>query len=247
MNFSFGIITTNRVSDEILSSIRNQKIENYEIVIVGGLNYYDDENIIHIPFDERIKNSWITKKKNLITENSKYENIVFLHDYIKLDDNWYKGMLEFGNDFNICMNRILNTDQSRYRDWTLWPGNKDLENKFNLTEKIILNEELIFDNGFLVPYEINNLSKFMYISGAFFIVKKNIMIEYPLNEELSWGEGEDALWSLLVRKKYDFSMNVKSIVHLLKYKNRIFDEVSKESLEKIKKIDNEERYKTNNI
>jgi hypothetical protein len=236
MDFSFGIITTNRVSDEILSSIRNQKIENYEIVIVGGLNYYDDENIIHVPFDERIKNSWITKKKNLITENSKYENIVFLHDYIKLDDNWYKGMLEFGNDFKICMNRILNTDQSRYRDWTLWPGNKDLENKFNLTEKIILNQELIFDNGFLVPYEINNLSKFMYISGAFFIVKKNIMIEYPLNEELSWGEGEDALWSLLVRKKYDFSMNEKSIVHLLKYKDRIFDEVSSESLEKIKKI-----------
>lgn len=233
MNFTFGIITTHVVDKEILDSIKIQNINNYEIIIVGGKNNYLDKNIKHIPFDENIKHNWITKKKNIISEKALYENIVFLHDYIKFDHNWYEGMLKFGNNFNICMNKIINTDNLRYRDWTLWPGNKELENKFNLKENLILNQELIFDDGFLLPYEVSNLSKFMYISGAFFIVKKNIMLEYPLNEKLSWGEGEDVLWSLLVRKKYIFSMNINSSVHLLKYKDRIFNEINIHNLNKI--------------
>ena len=32
-----------------------------------------------------------SKKKNIITQNAKYENIVYMHDYIVLDNNWYKG------------------------------------------------------------------------------------------------------------------------------------------------------------
>lgn len=31
------------------------------------------------------------QKKNIIVLNAKYENIVLLHDYVKLGDNWYKG------------------------------------------------------------------------------------------------------------------------------------------------------------
>jgi hypothetical protein len=31
----------------------------------------------------------------------------------------------------------------------------------------------------------------MYISGAYFIIKKQIALQYPLNEKLVWGQGED--------------------------------------------------------
>ena len=32
---------------------------------------------------------------------------------------------EIGNDFDICMNKILNYDNARFRDWTLWTENKN--------------------------------------------------------------------------------------------------------------------------
>ena len=48
-----------------------------------------------------------------------YENIVYMHDYIVLDDNWYNGFLNYGNNFDIIVNKIINSDGSRFRDWIL--------------------------------------------------------------------------------------------------------------------------------
>ena len=85
MDFTFGIITSinscNYIND-IIISIENQNIPNYEIIIIGQINkdlVRNFKNTTIIEFNENIKQSWITKKKNIITELSKYENIVFLH------------------------------------------------------------------------------------------------------------------------------------------------------------------------
>jgi hypothetical protein len=210
MNFTFGIITSGNNLNNIniiIDSIEKQNIPNYEIIIVGG-EHIERKNVIHVTFDENIKKMWITKKKNIITNLAKYDNIVYMHDYIKLNNDWYSGFLKYGNDFKICMTIILNIDNSRYRDWTLWAD--DMEN--------------IVQRRFLIPYSITHLSKYMYISGAYWVAKKHIMLEFPLNENLSWGEGEDVEWSKRIRQKYDFSINANSSVKLLKYKWRNFDE-----------------------
>jgi hypothetical protein len=67
------------------------------------------------------------------------------------------------------------------------------------------------------------------------------MLEFPLNEGLTWGQGEDVDWSIRVRDKYNFSINEKSEVNLLKYKDKIFkiatDETVYELIKKIKSKD----------
>ena len=69
MNFSFGIIT-NGENDSfikiIIDSIIINKIPNYEIIIVGNTKIENSENINILYFDEKIKEGWITKKKNII-------------------------------------------------------------------------------------------------------------------------------------------------------------------------------------
>lgn len=196
MKFTFGIITAgNDINiNKISNSIRNLKIPTYEILIIGKAKNAEDTRVIK--FDESIKPKWITKKKNLIIENAKYENIVFLHDYVSFDKNWYKGFKKFGNDFNVCSNIILDTLDQRYRDWIL--------------------EERFGENcGGLLPYYIN-ASPLMYISGTYWVAKKKVMQEFKLNENLCWGEGEDIEWSHRVREKYNFSFNQNSINRLLK-------------------------------
>lgn len=165
MDFTFGIITNqSHFLNFIIDSIEKQNIPNYEIIIVGNCDI-QRKNTRVINFDENIKNNWITKKKNTITKESKYENIVFMHDYIYLLDGWYEGHLKFGNDFYVLMDKIINTDNSRFRDWTLWESNGCRN---------------------LLPYDITNLSKIMYISGSYWVSKKSVMEEFPLNEKLSW-------------------------------------------------------------
>jgi len=211
MEFTFGIITspkTEKFVTEIINTIRNQKIDSYEIIILGGsdVEYGTDTKVV--PFSENQKDNWITRKKNLITSMSKFENIVYMHDYVYLDKSWYKGFLKYGNDFEVLVNRIINFDGKRYHDWLLWKENSSNVDKFLKESKKLL-----------LPYWVKSLNSYMYISGTYWVAKKSFMIKNPLNEELAWGEGEDVEWSKRVRTKTVFKFNKYSTVRFSKFKD----------------------------
>lgn len=213
MNFTFGIITGGSPNvHKVIDSIERLQIPEYEIIVVGGSDPVR-ENTIHVPFDETKKPMWITKKKNIITEKATYDNIVYTHDYIVFDADWYKGYLKAGDDFEICMNRIVCVDGTRFRDWILLKPPTQYCNK--------------------LPYTVTDLTKHMYISGSYWVAKKHIMQKYPLDERLSWGQGEDVEWSKIVREKCTFSINAHSTVRLLKRKDNKGRLISRADLEKV--------------
>jgi hypothetical protein len=224
MDFTFGIITggnNDTMINDIIDSIENENIPNYEILIVGNCGI-ERKNTKILNFDESLKKAWITKKKNLITKESKFENIVYLHDYIKLNNGWYDGQIKSGSDFFIRMDKIVNSDGQRFRDWCIWPLNG------NQMDDII-------GRDCLIPYDMTHLSKYMYISGSYWVAKKDVMLEFPLDESLSWGEGEDVLWSTQIRMRYDFNMNINSSVFILKKgKDRVFDEPNNDKINVLK-------------
>ncbi len=224
MDFTFGIITAGgkeSTINEIIDSIENENIPNYEIIIVGDCNI-ERKNTIVIDFDESIKRAWITKKKNIITKKSNYENIVFLHDYIKLNEGWYNGHLKSGNDFSIRMDKIINHNGERFRDWCIWPHN------YNEMDSFI-------GRDCLIPYTVKHLSKYMYISGSYWVAKKYVMEKFPLNESFSWGDGEDVSWSKEVREHFIFNMNENSSVFIMKEgKDKVFDETGEDKINVLK-------------
>ena len=226
MDFTFGIITgggNEIMINEIIDSIEKLNIPNYEIVIVGSCDV-DRNNTKLILFDENIKSKWITKKKNLITKNANYGNIVYMHDYIKFSDDWYKGQLKSGDNFKVRMDRIRTKEGRRFRDWCIWPKNG------NFMDRLI-------GRKCLLPYDMKHLSKYMYISGSYWIAKKSVMVEFPLNENLVWGQGEDVLWSKQVREKYEFNMNSYSEVKIMKpNKNIVFELADSTIINKLKNV-----------
>ena len=219
MNFTFGIVTAGSLNPreknlnnqiysrikKIISTIKNNKIPKYQIIIIGGENYYQNiKNLIHVPFKEDGKNL-ICIKKNLITKKAKYENIVYMHDYFALDKKWYKNMKKYKSNFDIMMNQILDNQGNRYHDWSL---DDECSIYFKKSPyKIFL------------PYNFKKVTRFQYISGGFWIAKKKIMNKYPLNEKLQWMQAEDKEWSYRVlnnKNNIKYVMNQKSKVHLLK-------------------------------
>lgn len=214
---TFGICSSADSSiylEKVISSIIEQKIESYEIIIVGNVNLsiHNLKNVRIIEFDEKIKPGWITAKKNLITKFAKYENIVYLHDYIVFEKNWFQEIESDLENCEILMCKILNLDGTRFRDWVLWVENHE---PFDLY--------LQRTRKGLLPYSEKLFSEFMYISGSFWIAKKNVMEEFPLNEELVWGESEDIEWSKRVRNRYKFHLNNRASVKLLKQKSVEFE------------------------
>jgi len=240
IQFSFGIATDgsitacNRLID-IFSSIKKLNIPNYEIILVGQKSticshrpHIENEfNIKIIDFNESMKSGWITRKKNLITNHAKYDNIVYSHDYIIYDENWYNGWKIYGDQYHACMNKMINIDGSRYRDWTIYA-----DHEFAGAEQYSGWNRQKLEN--LIPYEETDLNRYQYFSGAYWVAKKSIMQEIPLDENLVWGQGEDLVWARSFRKKYKFSMNPHSSVKLLKFNHVVFSEMSPETLRKLK-------------
>jgi hypothetical protein len=219
MQFTFGICVTNDnkiFHKQIIDSILKQNIPQVQIIFIG--EYYEENNVEFIAFNEDQKSGWITKKKNLITQFSKFDNIVYMHDYIKLNDDWYSGFKNFP-DFKVCMTRVENADGKRNLDWFI-----------NYEDLRLPNAEQ------LLPYSYTQYSKLMYMPGFYWIAKKSVMQEFPLNENLTWGQAEDIEWSRRVREKYDFSINPNSSVKFLKQKEYILREMSQESLNILKQI-----------
>jgi len=223
MDCSFGICAGHNSCQNvnlIIDSIEKQKIPKYEVIVIGNIKLSRKNTVVlNIENDNDFSKPMGKKlgiKKNIIVNKSSYENLIFLHDYICFDDNWYDGYLEFGNNWFVCMNPIKNLDGSRYRDWTLW--------EYPLVEGHHPLQKLI-------PYNITHLSKVMYISGAYWVAKKEVMIDCPLSEELDY---EDVEWSNRIRNKYQFSINAKSSVTLLKNAERVWDEVDAVVAERLK-------------
>ena len=236
MKFTFGIITggSNNHRESITDSEVGQRINHiidtidsqnisktdYEILIIGGANHYTSRtNVKFIEFNEEGKSKWITRKKNLITKNSNFENIVFMHDYIEIEDDWYSNFLEFGNDWDVCMNVVNNIEGGRWADWIQIRGNRHI----------------------LVPYD-NVDVKEMYISGAYWVAKKSFMEDYPLDESLSWGQAEDIEWS----ERWKTNSKVKYVMNTLS-KVRCCKENKSYSLFFLNKSMAEEAFKTDNV
>ena len=210
MNVTFGVITTGN-NDHILStvieSIIKQNIPYYEIIIIGNTSI-SHEFVKKIEFDESIRPNWITRKKNMICEQAMYDNIVLVHDYIAFCDDWYQGFLQFGSDFEICVTKIKTIDGLRFRDYTLFPDG--LIYPYNVRT--------------LIPYDYkvtSKINKWMYISGSYYVIKKQIALDHPLNERLCWGDSEDVeLSKRLIRHGILLQCNPYSTVQLQKKKEQ---------------------------
>jgi hypothetical protein len=218
MEFTFGIITRGDNDEQVMKIIRSIQaldIPTFEIIVIGSTQrtyMLPLSRVRFVPFDESVKPNWITRKKNMVCQLARYENVVLLHDYVIFHADWYRGFLRFGNSFDVCVNRILNQDGTRFRDYTLFP----------LYMRSI-------DPGFstqcLLPYDFKptkETAKLSYISGAYYVVKKHIALQYPLDEAKSWGEGEDVEFSYRTAGKgIVFQVNPHSVVSFLKHKGTL--------------------------
>ena len=200
IQWTFGIVTGYQDGERlknIIDNIISLNIPEFEILIIGGNRgdfYVDYPQVKLIDFDESQKPLWITKKKNIIANLAMYENMVIMHDYHIFDKDWYVNFKSFGTDWDICScPQYLITGARNPMDWSLWdkPGH---------------------GRAWSLDYDDWSQTQYMYVSGGFFIVKKHVMIEEPLDESFGWNEAEDVEWSLRIRDKYVMKCNKNSIV-----------------------------------
>ena len=237
---TFGIVTDGNsphlsaVCQSIDKTMAHHRWFDYEILIVGLNARPNIKNTRCIAFDSKNNPGWITRKKNIITQEAKYDTIVYTHDYVSFDEAWLIGwgwfsriggayMWPFSNvpeEFDIGMNVLLTQDGYRFRDWCAWDDPR-YGHPWTQHEPWCPPEGMHYQGKpCLVPYDYKH-TKRMYISGTYWVAKRHVMVDNPLDENLRWGQAEDIKWSLQVRDKYKYVMNTHSVCRLLKPKDVI--------------------------
>lgn len=161
---TFGIITDGNQPARVQRLIDSIKALNApaEIILVGGLPV---DGVIHIRFDEAACKDCICHKKNLVTLHAQSDVIVYCHDYLEFESDWWQNFKAFGLEWDIQLNPITRPDGVRYRDWV---GTDTQPQPYGKP----------FDNS-------------MYINGAYWVAKKWVGEKHPQNESLRWKENDE--------------------------------------------------------
>lgn len=206
--WTFGIPTDGihsiQYHKQIIDSIFQQNIPGFEILFITEnrnyqLNDISDSRVQLIYMDSN-KNHHITKKKNMLVQQAKYENICLIHSYIYLDKDWYAEVNKYGYNWSVGCCKTLNVDGKRSNDW-LTCGLPGAPSEFMALD---------YDHP-ATPYH--------YAPGNSFCVKKSFALQHPFDEQLCWGGGEDITWC----RSFDIVTHMKLLgdakFHILKMKN----------------------------
>lgn len=202
-------ITNKEYFNDIIVSIRKNNIPDCEIIFCSeNRNFtidHDDVKLLHIP---NSKEGWITKKKNEIAKIAKYDNILLIHDYYVLDDNFFKSFKDFGYEWDVCSVRVVDPRGVRIMDWATIDqpyGHRCVH--YGDTSK--------------------KMNSCQYVSGAVFCVKKQFLLDNPLDESKCTWQGEDLEWSRRCRDKWNIKLNIGTTVSSKKVKEG-FERFSKD-------------------
>lgn len=185
-SISFVIVTSGSDDHrmvEIIDSIEKLFIPQYEIIIVGGQSTtINKKNTTHIPFVENTPTPWLTRKKNLGVRFSQYEVCVVMHDYHVFESDWYIEFEKFGTDWDICVQQQFVMPKFGSYQGNGWrvgniPGYPEIP------------------YNFAVPWDITCFIPYAAIQGAYWVIKREKMLDHMLDETLLACQGDDIEWS----------------------------------------------------
>lgn len=185
--WTFGLVTNGKRIEFVkktLETIRRLPVKNYEIIICGTYGEKMDADTLYINFKEKDDRGWITKKKNLICEKAKFENLCIIHDRIYFDSEWFDGIQKWGNYFDVlsCPVYLPVENKNVFSNWETVGQNWSREDEYKMFHK----------NGKLDPADWD---KNVYVGGPIILLKKRIWRQCKWNEDLFWGDAEDIEYS----------------------------------------------------
>jgi len=176
--WTFGMLTTGtRLAnvERFIDSIERQCHGPYEILLVSPVDLgalAERRHVRVLRFVEHDDLGWITKKKNLISAEAQYSDILICHDRFWLTDDFCRTFEDWGYGYGLAAVRVRLPDGSRGLDWA-----------------VVSSQNHVWSAGGLLDYRA--YSQYAYNPGGATVIRKVFWQDYPWNENLFWNEHED--------------------------------------------------------
>jgi hypothetical protein len=149
----------------------------YEILIAGELPAgMPVDGFIYHALPDAARHGRLGEMRNFLCSQARYENLVVADDDMVFHADFYKGLLEFGPDYDVLAVRLLNPDGTRYWDWASFGGPCG---------------HRLLDYGSDDPD--------VYVTGGLCIIRTAVAKSVQWNENLVFYQNEDADFSRRLR------------------------------------------------
>lgn len=218
-NWTFGILWDGKNENYLqtyVDSVTRQLSSGSQIeLIICGPQPGFAINIDHtvITADQNTeKYANISRKKNLIIKNAKYENICLAHNRYQIDNNFIKSFDRIGHDYDICViKQVLNETGERVPDWVSQASDQRLT------------------ANYLLSY--GEYSPYIYVPGGLVIGKKHVLENFLFNDLGTWNMAEDVeLSQRLMANDYIPRINTKTVAKVLQLRKEIIADFKKPDL-----------------
>lgn len=191
--YSFCIITNGAKPEKLrqtIASILAQNIPSFEILIAGILPAeIDANNLTYLPMKDAADNGRLGDMRNAMCRKARFDHLVVADDDMIFHQDFYPGLLKFGEDYDLLSPRLLNCDGSRYWDWAIQSEHE---------QKLISYQET---------------SHQQYITGGFCIMKASVFEQVQWCEKRGFYQQEDIDFSRRLKAAgYTFKFNPHSSV-----------------------------------
>jgi len=187
----------------VVKRILELKVPEKEILLCGrpdkSFRYFDHVRIVgeDIPAPP----VWITRKKNVLAQEARYENLCILHDRVFLPLDFMAVMQRFGDYYpfagfqSLWFDDKLNLSPVRYSDY----GCAEEDHHVNVVAINKQGQPSLFRPELFTEIEKQNfkianplrLQRGSYLTGSLYIVKRSVWLHTPQNDELYWAQFED--------------------------------------------------------
>jgi hypothetical protein len=180
---AFGVITDGRRDAgavsfaESVSALRGFDPRRHEVLVCGPPSSraaFADAGIDVTWIDqptEFANRGWITRKKNLIIEAARQENLMIAHDRYVVAPDFLEALEAWGGDFDALVCAQAAPDGGRFPDWVA------LGSDWSWATPIML--------------DWRDYAPTAYMNGGLLFAKTDLFQREPFNELLFWGEAED--------------------------------------------------------
>lgn len=200
--WTFGILTSGRSPQacRMVREIQALRLPEYEIVLCGPEPgpCLDEPRVRRIDLDRPEPRGWITRKKNLIAEEARFENLFLLHDRFRLPGNFSAAVGLLGPAPGITtFPQLFFPEPSR----TAFYRNVDYQATLPVGECMRSAERLVNFrlDQFAYP-RYNDWRETFHVNGGAYLARRSLWNAVPQDEALFHGEWEDVVHGIASHK-----------------------------------------------
>lgn len=176
MKYSFLLITDGKEPDKLaaeVASIEALAISDFEVLVGGDPPPGRYERLLML---EEAKAGRLGAMRNALCESAAGEVLIVADDDMLFHEDFYRGLVEHGDGFDVMSCRILNPDGSRFWDWAACGGPRG---------------HSLMEYGEVDPW--------VYVTGGLCIMRAEVFQRVRWDAGLGFYRGEDVDFSERVK------------------------------------------------